>query len=175
MTTAREQAAPPKIVDGHWQRAYGDMRGRWEQEKSKAQVQQYGNEGQLQEHQLQAGLWYWEGAQILKLSQTGKDSIVRLTEGVTSSSARAPMSTHAQKCLREMISVESHLSQDDRAIIREVCGKDRKAAEVIRELYPEEVSPHFPLPRLRVALSKLGQAISSARSAGFPFLLRRVQ
>lgn len=175
VTTAREMATPAKIVEGHWQRSKGDLRGRWEQEKAKAQVQQYANEGLVQEYQLQAGLWYWEGAEILKRSQTGKDSIVRLVEEVRAGTSRAPMSAYAEKRLKEMISVESYLSKEDRAIVREICGKDRKAAEVMRELYPEEQSPHFPIPRLRIALTKLDKAITKARAAGFPLLLREVQ
>lgn len=178
MIPLNERIGPAKVMDGHWQRLVGnpDLLRRWEQEKSKSQVQQYANEGYIIHYQLQAGLWYWEGAKILQRSQTGKDSVVRLIEGGTASSAgRMPMSAYAQKRLKEMISVESYLSQDDRAIIREVCGKDRKAAEVMRELYPEERSPHFPMPRLRVALTKLDKAITKARSEGFPFHLKRVQ
>lgn len=175
MTAAREMASPAKVLEGHWQRARGEFRGRYEQERAKAQVQQYANENAIHEYQLQAGLWYWEGAQVLKLSQTGKDSVVRLVEEVRSGRPRAPMSAYAEKRLREMISVESHLSQEDRTIIREVCGKDRNATEVVRELYPEERSPHFPMPRLRIALTKLDRAIAKARADGFKFHLKPVQ
>lgn len=167
--------APAKIIEGHWQRIRGPYRGRWEQERAKSQIQQYANERSILEYQARAGLWYWEGARHLQHSMYGQDSVVRLQQEVRVGTSRTPISAYAQQWLTHMLSVESYLSPDDRQIIREVCGKDRNATQVMRELYPEEESPHFPMPRLRTALTKLDKAITTARSHGWPFLLKRVQ
>jgi hypothetical protein len=175
VTAVREVVGPACIREGHWQRAFGAFRGRFEQEREKSQIQQYANEKLILEYQARAGLWYWEGAQELKRSQYGQDSIVRLQQEIRIGTQRAPMTAWAEKWLRHMISVESYLSQDDRSIIRQVCGNDRSATEVMREMFPDEQSPHFPIPRLRTALTNLDKAITTARSQGYPFTLRRVQ
>lgn len=171
----RAPEAPPKLMEGHVQDTKGDIRGRYRQTKSQGLLRNYADEHQISEDQLKAGEWYRHRALILQASNTGKDSTDADARLSRSGAARAPASNYQGLCLNEMISVESHLSEDDRFIIREVCGKDREASLVMRERFPREKSRHYPIPRLREALTKLDRAIANARVGGFKkFLLRIV-
>lgn len=167
----RSPQAPARVLEGHVQ----DLKtGRYRQTKSQGLLQNYADEKQIGEDHLRAGNWYWERAMVLRLSDTGRDSSdidAKLSGG---GKARMPLNAYQGLCLRELISVESHLSVDDRYIIREVCGKEREATHVMRERFPREKSKHYPIPRLREALTKLNTAISNARVGRFKFHLKVV-
>lgn len=171
---SRAPEAPPKLMDGHVQDAKGETRGRYRQTKSQGLLRNYADEGQINEDHLKAGEWYRHRALVLQASNTGKDSTDVDARLSRSGQSRAPASNYQGLCLSEMISVESHLSEDDRFIVREVCGKDQEASLVMRERFPKEKSRHYPLPRLREALTKLDRAIANARVGGFKKFLLRV-
>lgn len=167
----RAPEAPAKLLEGHVQ----DLKtGRYRQTKSQGLLQNYADEKKIGEDHLRAGNWYWERAKILAQSATGRDSTDVDAKLSAAGKARMPLNAYQGLCLRELISVESHLSKDDRFIIREVCGKEREATLVMRERFPRERSKHYPLPRLREALTKLNTAISNARVGRFKFHLKVV-
>jgi hypothetical protein len=160
--------APSAIKDGHVQEAKGTVRGRYRQTKDDP-LRGYADAGQINEDQYMAGDWYAE--KLKAMQPSGRDSTN--VDRVTGAGSGFPINDTMADATKKVISVDSHLPQTDRQILRSILGDGFTATEAVREATGED-GRHYPVPRLREALQSLVRAISAARASKWRFLLTTV-
>jgi hypothetical protein len=170
MPAVRTVAEPAKVMDGHVQDTKPSVRGRYRQTHSDP-LRTYADAGQIDEPQLEAARWYESRFQAVYAS--GRDSTDLGTQ-CGSLGSTTPLSQYQAVSLREIIAVDSRLSGDNRRIVRLICGESRPATESVQTV-TGELSPHYPIPRFREALNKLGAAIQKARKEHWTVVMTRVK
>lgn len=160
--------APPTIVEGHVQEIAGARRGAWRQANSDP-LRTYADHGQINEDQFEAGKWYEE--KYLAKSASGRDSTD--LDRVSGGGAGLPISLIQAEAMKQIIAVDTRLSQENRTIIRAICGDGHHASHVIRMVTGEQ-GRTYPIPRFREALNALRSAILSARKDKWTALLQTV-
>lgn len=164
---SRDTEGPARLRDGHVQEFRGETRGRYRQTAS-APLRGYADAGQISEPQLRAGEWYEERFSIMY--HCGRDETY---DGTGSASVRMPLTADQADAMRQIVSVDSRLSFENRLIIRGICGEGKHATECIQQV-TGEMSKHYPIPRFREALTKLEDAINDAEANRWKISLKPV-
>lgn len=159
-------AGPAKIVDGHVQDIAAGRRGGWRQTQTD-HLRTYADGRQISEDQLEAARWYEEFYR--KREPAGETKFERVSGGGTG----LPIGATQAAAMKRIIAVDTRLSEQNRLIIRAICGDGHNATHVIRMVTGEQ-GKHYPIPRFREALNALRTAILSARKDEWTALLQSV-
>ncbi len=157
---------PAKIMEGHVQDLAAGRRGGWRQTQSD-HLGTYADSGQINEGQLEAARWYEETYRAR--GKTGETNFERRS----ASSDPVPIGQAQQEAIRRILAVDSQLSEENRLIVRGVCGEGHHAGKVVRDVTGED-GRHYPIPRFRESLNALRKAIVDARRCGWKFRLQPV-
>lgn len=166
----RTVEGPALVLEGHVQDTKVNVRGRYRQTRSNL-LRNYADAGQIDEAMHSSAEWYEE--RFKTIFSSGRDS-TDIDGKIGSPGTTTPLSQLQADYLRQIVAVDSRLSFENRLIVRGICGEGRHASECVATV-TGQFSPHFPIPRFREALTKLGAAIVDARNDHWTVYLKRVQ
>jgi hypothetical protein len=157
---------PAKIMEGHVQDLAPGRRGGWRQTDSD-RLGTYADSGQINEDQLEAARWYQETYRAREPHcETKFERVSRGSNGL-------PISLIQGEAMKRIIAVDTRLSEENRLIVRAICGEGHHASHVVRMVTGEQ-GKHYPIPRFREALNALRNAILAAKKDGWKAMMERV-
>lgn len=121
-----------------------------------------GSQTHTAEERYEAGMLY---TKFFDTAQPGTKDSTDIERVMHSGSGEA-FTTAQAVAIRSLVSIDSHMSQRDRMIIRMVCGQGFFASEAVRHVCGDDYR-HTVWARFREALDGLVEAVAQARKTRF--------
>lgn len=112
-----------------------------------------------------AAIYEYAGIFALALSRSGRDST---DLDIVSGGSGFPISEAQSDAVKKLISIDSHMPQKDRLIVRKLC-EGYTMAEAVNAACGDNFTHTVPA-RVRDALDALDEAITSARQGGYRYV-----